>query len=202
MIVAGLTGSIAMGKSTVAEMFAALGCPVFDADAAVREFYKTDGVGVMEAAFPGVVVGGTVSRERLAALALGDAEIMRRLEAIVHPAVAGRRRRFLDQGRADGRRVVILDIPLLFETGGDRSVDVVVVVSARAETQRVRALARDGMTQEKLDALLARQTPDAEKRRRAHFVIDTNGSIDESRAQAVSFVRAIVGLPGRGIGHA
>jgi len=202
MIIAGLTGSIAMGKSTVADMFAALGCPVFDADAAVRDYYRTEGVGVMEAAFPGVVVDGVVSRERLAALALGHADAMKRLETIVHPAVAGRRRRFLDQARANGRRVAFLDVPLLFETGGDRSVDVVVVVSARPETQRLRALARDGMTPAKFDALLSRQTPDAEKRRRAHFVIDTNGSIDESRAQAASFVRAIVGMPGKGIGNA
>ena len=202
MIIAGLTGSIAMGKSTVADMFAALGCPVFDADAAVRDYYRTEGVGVMEAAFPGVVVDGVVSREHLAALALGHADAMKRLETIVHPAVAGRRRRFLDQARANGRRVAFLDVPLLFETGGDRSVDVVVVVSARPETQRLRALARDGMTPAKFDALLSRQTPDAEKRRRAHFVIDTNGSIDESRAQAASFVRAIVGMPGKGIGNA
>lgn len=196
MIVAGLTGSIAMGKSTVARMFAELGCPVFDADAAVREFYAAEGAVLVESAFPGVVVDGAVDRERLAARVLVDGDVMPRLEAIVHPAVALRRAWFLDQARRTGRRVAFCDIPLLFETDGEKAFDLVVMVSARPQVQRARALARPGTTTAKFEAVLARQMPDAEKRRRAHFVIDTNGSLDESRAQAVSLVRAITALPG------
>ena len=199
MIVAGLTGSIAMGKSTVARMLAQLGCPVFDADSAVRDFYRTDGVGFVEAVFPGVVVDGVVDRERLADRVLGEDDAMARLEAIVHPAVARRRAGFLERARGMGRRAVFCDIPLLFETGGDKAFDLVVVVSARPELQRARALAREGMTPAKFDAILSRQTPDIEKRRRAHVVIDTNGPLDESRAQVESLVRAIVALPGRGM---
>jgi dephospho-CoA kinase len=196
VIVAGLTGSIAMGKSTIARMLMESGCPVFDADAAVREFYRAEGAALVEAAFPGVVLEGAVDRERLAARALGDAGAMARLEAIVHPAVASRRARFLDDARRAGRRVVFLDIPLLFETKGQASVDIVVVVSAAARAQRERALARPGATAAKFEAVLARQTPDAEKRRRAHYVIDTNGSLDDSRAQAEALARAIVAMPG------
>ncbi len=202
MIVAGLTGSIAMGKSTVAAMLAALGRPVFDADAAVREFYGAEGAALVEKAFPGVVLDGAVSRERLAQRVLGDARSMARLEAIVHPAVARRRQAFLDAARTAGHRVAFLDVPLLFETGGDRAVDVVVVVSARAPTQRARALAREGMTPEKLDALMARQTPDADKRRRADFVIDTEGSIDDTRAQVAALVRDLDASSPKGTLHA
>lgn len=199
MIVAGLTGSIAMGKSTIAAMFAALGCPVFDADAAVRDFYQSEGAETVEAAFPGVVTDGVVSRERLAVHVLSDVAAMKRLEGIVHPAVAARRTRFLDNARALGRRIAFLDIPLLFETGGDRFVDLVVVVSASPETQRARVLAREGMTLAKFESLASRQTPDAEKRRWAHVVIDTNGPLEETRAQAEGLVRAIAGMPGKGI---
>lgn len=202
MIVAGLTGSIAMGKSTVASMFAELGCPVFDADAAVRDFYRTDGVPIMEAVFPGVTVEGVVDRQRLAAKVLGDPATMTKLEAIVHPAVALRRKTFLSDARVAGRRIVFLDVPLLFETGGERSVDLIVVVSAGPLAQRARALARPGMTVEKFESLLSRQTPDAEKRRRAHSVIDTNQTLEHTRAQAESLVRAVTGLPGKGISHA
>ena len=202
MIVAGLTGSIAMGTSTVASMFSALGCPVFDADAAVRDFYQTDGVPIMEAAFPGVTVEGVVDRQRLAANVLGNAAARTKLEAIVHPAVATRRKTFLGDARAAGRRIVFLDVPLLFETGGERSVDLVVVVSAAPQVQRARALARPGMSVEKFEALLSRQTPDAEKRRRAHYVIDTDQPLEHTRAQAEGLVRAVTGLPGKGISHA
>ncbi len=202
MIVVGLTGSIAMGKSTVAKMFAALGCPVFDADDAVKQFYEAEGAGLVEASFPGVVVNGALSRERLAAHVLGDGGAMKRLEAIVHPAVGLRRTRFLQKARDAGKRVAFLDVPLLFETGGDRTLNLVVVVSASPETQRARALARDGMTATKFEALLARQTPDAEKRRRAHFVIDTDSSIEDTHAQATGLVRAIAALPGRGMDFA
>jgi dephospho-CoA kinase len=202
VIVAGLTGSIAMGKSTVARMFADLGCPVFDADAAVHEFYAGEGAALVESAFPGVVMDGAVSRERLAARVLGGGDAMPRLEAIVHPAVALRRGQFLDQACRTGRRVAFCDIPLLFETGGEKAFDLVVMVSARPKVQRARALARAGTTSAKFEAVSARQMPDAEKRRRAHFVIDTNGSLDESRAQVVSLVRAITALPGGMLGDA
>jgi dephospho-CoA kinase len=194
MILVGLTGSIAMGKSTVAAMFRALGAPVFDADAAVHDLYRGEEAALVEAAFPGVVVEGVVDRARLGAQVVGDRQAMQRLEAIVHPAVGVRRARFLDTARLAGARAAILDIPLLFETGGERRVDVVVVVSAPPEIQRARALARPGADAARFEALLARQTPDGEKRRRAHFVIDTGGSIEESRRQAEDFLRALVGL--------
>ena len=193
MILVGLTGSIAMGKSTVAAMFRALGAAVFDADAAVHEIYRGQEARAVEAAFPGVVVDGVVDRARLGARVVGDRQAMQRLEAIVHPAVAARRGQFLEQARLVGARAAILDIPLLFETGGERSVDVVAVVSAAAQIQRARALARPGADAARFEALLKRQTPDAQKRRRAHFVIDTGGSMEDSRRQAADFLRAIVG---------
>ena len=186
-----------MGKSTVAAMLVSLGCPVFDADAAVREFYRSEGVAEIEAAFPGVVIDNEVDRDRLARRALGDNGAMARLESIVHPAVARMRSRFLEMARQAGRRCVVLDVPLLFETGGDRLVDLVVVVSATPANQQTRAMARDGMTAAKLEAIVSRQMPDAEKRRRAHYVIDTNGRLDQSYRQTQDFVRAIVGMPGR-----
>jgi dephospho-CoA kinase len=197
MVVVGLTGSIAMGKSALTAIFRALGAPVFDADAEVHAFYRGDGARAVEAAFPGVLVDGAVHRAKLAARVVGDPDAMRRLEAIAHPAVAERRTRFLDGARRAGARAAILDVPLLFETGGEAYVDVVVVVSARAEVQRARALARPGADAERFEALLKRQTPDVEKRRRAHFVIDTSGSLDDSRRQAEDFLRAIVGCEGR-----
>jgi len=202
MIVVGLTGSIAMGKSTVAAMFAKLGAPVFDSDISVREFYAGEGAKIIEAAFPGVTVEGRIDRERLGANVLGDAASLRRLESLVHPAVAEARARFLDAASAEGRRLTIADVPLLFETGGESTVDLVVVVSAPETIQRARALSRDGMTEAKLAAILSRQTSDAEKRRRAHFVIDTGGSFDRTRAQARQFVRAAAGLIGEGGRHA
>jgi len=191
MILVGLTGSIAMGKSTVAAMFRALGAPVFDADAAVHDIYRGEEARLVEAAFPGVVVDGVVDRARLAAKVVGDAQAMKRLEAIVHPAVGARRARFLDEARLAGARAAILDIPLLFETQGEGKVDIVVVVSAPPEIQRERALRRPGADAARFEALLKRQTPDVEKRRRAHFVIDTGGSMEDSRRQAEDFLRAI-----------
>jgi dephospho-CoA kinase len=202
LIIAGLTGSIAMGKSTVARMFTELGAPTFDADEAVRCFYAGEGVAVVEAAFPGVVVSGQVDRERLGSRVLGDAEALRRLEGIVHPAVAKARGEFLEHAEAAGRRLVIADVPLLFETGGDKSFDLVIVVSAPADVQRARALARTGMTEAKLEAILSRQTPDAEKRRRAHFVIDTTGSLELTRAVVAQFVRSTASLSGGRPRHA
>jgi dephospho-CoA kinase len=202
VIVAGLTGSIAMGKSTVAKMFAALGAPVFDADLAVREFYASPGAEAVEAAFPGVIEGGSVNRDKLAAASLADPQALQRLEAIVHPEVARLRRAFLARAAAEGRRVVILDVPLLFETKAAGRVDLVLVVSASAAAQRARALRRDGMTAAKLEAILARQTPDREKRRRAHWVIDTNGPLTATRAQVAGALRAIAAIPGGRLGPA
>jgi dephospho-CoA kinase len=194
VIVAGLTGSIAMGKSTVAAMFAELGVPIFDADDAVRDFYAGDGARLVEAAFPGVTVMGQIDRQRLGALVLGDADALRQLESLVHPAVANARARFHERSATEGRRLVIVDVPLLFETGGDSSVDLVIVVSAPEPVQRKRALAREGMTDAKLDAILSRQASDVEKRRRAHFVIDTRGSFEETRAIVSRFMRATAAL--------
>jgi dephospho-CoA kinase len=202
LIIIGLTGSIAMGKSTLAGIFAELGVPTFDADEAVRNFYAGDGAAAIEVAFPGVVVLGQVDRERLGSQVLGDAEALRRLEGLVHPAVAQARIRFVERAEAAGRRLVVVDVPLLFETGGETSVDLVIVVSAPAAVQRARALARAGMTEAKLEAILSRQTPDAEKKRRAHFVIDTRGRIELTHAVVAQFVRSTAALTGGRTRHA
>ena len=196
MIVAGLTGSIAMGKSTVAAMFAALGAPVFDADAAVRLFYAGRGKETVEAMFPGVLVNGSIDRDRLAQLVLTDPKALNRLEGLVHPAVADAEARFIERAAAEGRRLTIVDVPLLFETGGESGVDLVVVVSAPESVQSARALQRDGMSDAKLDAMLSRQMSDVEKRRRAHFVIDTAGRLEQTRMQVSQFMRAVAGLAG------
>ncbi len=190
MIVVGLTGSIGMGKSTVAKMFAEEGAPAFDSDAAVHALYAAGGAAVapVEATFPGVTRNGTIDRASLSARVVGNAEALARLEAIVHPLVRQAQANFLAANRAAGTPVVVLDIPLLFESTGTQAVDKIVVVSAPAEVQRARVLARPGMTEEKFEQLLARQTPDAEKRARADFVIDTGGPFDETRAQ----VRAVL----------
>jgi dephospho-CoA kinase len=196
MIVAGLTGSIAMGKSTVAGMFAELGVPVFDSDAAVRGFYSGDGAKAVEAAFPGVLVSGRVDRERLGARVLGDADALRRLEGLVHPAVAQSRVQFVERVAAAGRRFVIVDVPLLFETGGEAKVDLVIVVSAPESIQRERVLARAGMTEAKIEAILSRQMPDEEKRRRAHFIIDTRGRLEMTSAVVGQFMRSVGAMAG------
>jgi dephospho-CoA kinase len=202
VIVAGLTGSIAMGKSTVAGMFVELGVPTFDADDAVRDFYAGEGAKAVEAAFPGVTVSGQVDRERLGSRVLGDAEALQRLEGLVHPAVAQARARFLERAAAAGRGLAVIDVPLLFETGGETSVDLVIVVSAPASIQRVRAMGRPGMTEAKLDAILSRQTSDAEKKRRAHFVIDTRGRLELTRAVVAQFMRSTAALAGGRTRHA
>ncbi|MFC3226066.1 dephospho-CoA kinase [Marinibaculum pumilum] len=183
MLHLGLTGSIGMGKSTVAAMFRDLGVPVFDADAAVHALYARGGAAVapMQEAFPDAVVDGAVDRQRLAPLVLGDAAALKRLEGIVHPLVGQMRQRFLAEAEAAGAPFVVLDIPLLFETGGEKNVDASAVVSAPAEAQRERVLARPGMTEEKFDSILAKQVPDAEKRERADFVIPTGSSLEETR---------------------
>ena len=190
MVVLGLTGSIAMGKSTLARMFRALGAPVFDADQAVHEIYRSKTAEAVEAAFPGVLRDGIVDRARLSARVVGAPLALARLEAIVHPAVAAMRTRFLGDVHAKGFRIAILDVPLLFETGGDGYVDAVVLVSARPQIQRARALSRPGSDPERFETLLARQMPDVEKRRRAHFIIDTSGSLDDSERQAQGVLRA------------
>jgi dephospho-CoA kinase len=196
VIVVGLTGSIAMGKSTAAAIFAADGVPVFDADTAVHALYRGDEAQAIEAAFPGVLVGGAIDRERLSQRVLGDGAALARLENIVHPLVAKARREFLQGAVAQSRRLVVVDIPLLFESGGEKSVDVIVVVSASEIVQKTRALAREGMTLERFGRIIARQTPDSEKRRRAHAVIDTNGAIEATRAQLQGFLRCAAGMAG------
>jgi dephospho-CoA kinase len=200
MFILGLTGSIGMGKSTTASSFAEAGVPVHDSDAAVHRLYEGDAVAPVEAAFPGVAVDGKVDRAKLAAQLIGQPDAIKRLEAIVHPLVRAATQRFVQAQAAKGARVILLDIPLLLETGGEKNVDAIVVVSSPPAVQRARVLARPGMTAEKLDALLARQMPDAEKRARAHFVVDTSRSFDFARAQVHGILRAIASLPGRRIG--
>ena len=187
----GLTGSIGMGKSTTADFFRAAGVPVHDADATVHALYRGPAVASIEAVFPGTTTPEGVDRAALSARVLGDAEAMKRLEAIVHPLVHAAERDFLAAARATGRRVVVLDIPLLFETGGEARVDAVVTVTAPAEVQRARVLARPGMTAEKFAQILARQLPDAEKRRRSHFLIDTARGLEPARRQVEAVLRAV-----------
>ena len=192
MIVLGLTGSIGMGKTTTAEMFAAEGALVWNADEAVHRLYARGGaaVGPVGDAFPGVVVDGAVDRIRLAGALGQDEDAFRRLEMIVHPLVMKGRLEDLAEAERRGVRLAVLDIPLLFETGGDAAVDAVVVVTADPEVQAERVLARPGMTRERFEAILARQTPDAEKRRRADFIVDTGQGLEAARAR----VREIVGM--------
>jgi len=194
MIRLGLTGSIGMGKSTTARMFADLGAVVWNADAAVHALYGPGGAAVapIEAAFPGVVVDGAVDRVRLAEALGRDADAFRRLEAIVHPLAALSRKDELDGAEQSGVRLAVLDIPLLFETGGDAAMDAVVVVTADPDIQAERVLARPGMTRERLDAILERQTPDAEKRRRADFIIDTGQGLDAARARVAEIVGTVL----------
>jgi dephospho-CoA kinase len=193
MIVLGLTGSIGMGKSTTAEMFAEAGVPVHDSDEAVHRLYAGTAVAPIEAEFPGVAADGKIDREKLAARVLGNPAALAKLEEIVHPLVRADADAFVARHRAEGRPLVVLDIPLLFETGGRGRVDKVVVVSAAPGIQRARVLARPGMTPQKLDAILARQMPDAEKRRLADFVIDTGKGFDAARAEVASVVATLVG---------
>lgn len=181
MIVIGLTGSIGMGKSTTAKMFAEAGVPVHDSDEAVHRLYSGPAVPRVEAAFPGMTVDGRIDRARLGERVIGDAEAIRKLERIVHPLVRADADAFLARHRAAGAKLAVLDIPLLFETGGRDRVDKVVVVSAPAEVQRERVLARPGMTPDKFEAILARQVPDAEKRRLADFVVDTGAGMEAAR---------------------
>jgi len=200
MFILGLTGSIGMGKSTTASFFADAGVPVHDSDAAVHRLYEGEAVAPVAAAFAGVAVDGKIDRAKLAEQLIGKPDAIKRLEAIVHPLVRAATQRFVQEQAAKGARVILLDIPLLFETGGEKNVDAIVVVSSPPAVQRARVLARPGMTAEKLDALLKRQMPDVEKRARAHFVVDTSRSFDSARAQVHGILRAIASSPGRRIG--
>jgi dephospho-CoA kinase len=195
MRIIGLTGSIGMGKSTTMQLFAEQGVPVYDADAAVHAVYAGEAVPVVEAAFPGTTTGGKVDRQKLSARVLGNPDALKQLEQIVHPMLGAHRQQFLADAETSGAPVAVLDVPLLFETGGEKRVDAVVVVSAPAEIQRARVLARENMTQEKLDAILARQTPDAEKRRRADFVVDTSSGLEPVRAQIRDILAKVVKMP-------
>ncbi len=191
MFVLGLTGSIGMGKSTTAAMFRDEGIPVFDADGAVHDLYRGAAVPSVEAAFPGTTREGTIDRGRLADRVLGNPEALKRLESIVHPLVREARNSFLRQAEAEGARLVVIDVPLLFETGGDAQVDAVAVVSAPESVQNARVMARPGMTPERLSAIKARQVPDEEKRRRAQFTIDTGKGLDEARAQVRKLIATL-----------
>jgi dephospho-CoA kinase len=196
MIVIGLTGSIGMGKTETARMFAAEGIPVSDSDTIVHQLYDRDGAAVksVAAAFPNIVDDGRIDRAKLAKHLAAHPDDFTRLEQIVHPLVRAAQEKFLDAARRRKDRIAVLDIPLLFETGRDRDVDKIVVVSASAETQRKRVLARPGMTEEKFAAILARQAPDSKKRARADFIVDSDQGLDYARAQ----VRHIINVLSRG----
>jgi dephospho-CoA kinase len=197
MFILGLTGSIGMGKSTTAKFFSEEGVPVHDADAAVHRLYENEAVAAIEAAFPGTTAGGKVDRTRLAAGVLGDDAARKRLEGIVHPLVRESEVKFLANARARNAPIVVLDIPLLYETGGETRVDAVVVVTAPPEVQRERVMMRPGMTEERFAQLLAAQVPDAEKRRRADFIVDTGRGFDAARAQVRDILAKVAKIPAR-----
>jgi dephospho-CoA kinase len=197
MIILGLTGSIGMGKSTTARLFAEAGVPVYDADAAVHRLYEGEAVLAIEAAFPGTTVDGKVDRTKLSAQVVHDPAAIRQLEQIVHPMLGASRQKFLDEAERSGAPVAVIDVPLLFETGGEKRVDAVVVVTTAPEIQRQRVLARDNMTAERLEAILTRQLPDTEKRKRADFVVDTSHGLDPVRAQIRDILDQAVKMPRR-----
>jgi dephospho-CoA kinase len=197
MLILGLTGSIGMGKSTTAKLFAEAGVPVYDADAAVHKIYEGEAAPAIEAAFPGTTVDGKVDRNKLSARVVHDPAAMRQLEQIVHPMLGASRQKFLDDAERSGAPVAVVDVPLLFETGGEKRVDAVLVATTSPELQRERILTRDNMTGEKLDAILARQLPDAEKRKRADFVVDTSHGLEPVRAQIRDILREVVKMPRR-----
>ncbi len=197
MRILGLTGSIGMGKSTTAKMFAEAGVPVYDADATVHRLYEGEAAAAIEAAFPGTTVNGKVDRALLSPRVVHDAEAMKRLESIVHPMLRAHHQKFLDDAEKSGAPVAVVDVPLLYETGGESRVDAVVVVTTAPDVQRERILARDGMTPEKLDAILAKQLPDAEKRRRADFIVDTSHGLDPVRIRVREILDQVAKLPRR-----
>jgi dephospho-CoA kinase len=197
MIILGLTGSIGMGKSTTAKLFTEAGVPVYDADAAVHRLYEGEAVAAIEAAFPGTTVDGKVDRNRLSAQVVHDQAAIKRLEGIVHPMLGASRQKFLRDAEQSGARVAVVDVPLLFETGGESRVDAVVVVTTTPEIQRQRVLARDNMSAERFDAILARQLPDAEKRKRADFVVDTSHGLDPVRTRIRDILEEAAKMPRR-----
>lgn len=197
MRILGLTGSIGMGKSTTAKLFAEAGVPVYDADAAVHQLYEGEAAPAIEAAFPGTTANGKVDRSKLSARVVHDPAAIKQLEQIVHPMLGASRQKFFADAEAAKAPVVVLDIPLLFETGGEKRVDAVVVVSTSPEIQRERVLARGTMDEAKLDAIIAKQTPDAEKRKRADFVVDTSHGLEPVRAQITHILAEVVKMPQR-----
>ena len=197
MFILGLTGSIGMGKSTTARLFAEEGVPVHDADAAVHRLYEGEAAPLIEAAFPGSTRNGRVDRQKLGKLVLGNAVALKELEHLVHPLVQKQEAEFLAAAKASNAPVVVLDIPLLFETGGEGRVDAVAVVSAPADMQRLRAFERPGMTEEKFKAILANQMPDAGKRARADFIVDSGRGIEHARGQVRKILQDIAKMPKR-----
>jgi len=197
MLILGLTGSIGMGKSTTAKLFVEAGVPVYDADATVHMIYEGEAAPAIEAAFPGTTVNGKVDRARLSERVMHDPAAIRRLEQIVHPMLRSHHQKFLEEAEKSGTPVAVMDVPLLYETGGGTRVDAVVVVTNSPEVQRERILARENMTGEKLDALLARQLPDAEKRKRADFVVDTSHGLDPVRSRIRDILDQVVKMPRR-----
>jgi len=197
MLIVGLTGSIGMGKSTTAKLFAEAGVPVYDADAEVHKIYQGEAAPAIEAAFPGTTVDGKVDRARLSAQVVHDPAAMKPLEQIVHPMLGASRKKFFEDAEAVGAPVVVVDVPLLFETGGEKRVDAVVVVTTTPEIQRERVLARGTMDEARLDAILARQLPDVEKRKRADFVVDTSDGLDPVRARIRDILAEVVKMPKR-----
>jgi dephospho-CoA kinase len=193
MLVIGLTGSIGMGKSTTAQIFRDLGVPVHDADAAVHEIYMTSACAPVRELFPAAVEAEGVNRMKLASIVLSDPEALKQLEAVMHPLVAQHRRAFVDRHAKSGANLVVCDVPLLFETGSERDMDLTVVVSAPEPVQKARVMQRSGMTEARFSAIMAKQMPDAEKRRRAHVVIDTGHGLEAARRQVVAFLRALSG---------
>jgi dephospho-CoA kinase len=197
MIILGLTGSIGMGKSTTAKLFAEAGVPVYDADATVHQLYEGEAAPAIEAAFPGTTAGGKVDRPKLSARVVHDPAAMKQLEQIVHPMLGASRQKFFADAELAGAPVAVVDVPLLYETGGEKRVDAVVVVTTSPENQRARIMARGTMTGEALDSILARQLPDAEKRKRADFVVDTSSGLDPVRAQIRDILQQVAKMPQR-----
>ncbi|WP_420967852.1 dephospho-CoA kinase [Bradyrhizobium sp. B120] len=197
MLILGLTGSIGMGKSTTAKLFMEAGVPVYDADAAVHQLYEGEAAPAIEAAFPGTTANGKVDRTKLSARVVHDPAAMRQLEQIVHPMLGASRQKFFADAEATGAPIVVVDVPLLYETGGEKRVDAVVVVTTSPELQRERVLARGTMDAAKLDAIIAKQMPDAEKRKRADFIVDTSHGLDPVRARIRDILAEVVKMPER-----
>ncbi|HEX7921306.1 MAG TPA: dephospho-CoA kinase [Bradyrhizobium sp.] len=197
MLILGLTGSIGMGKSTTAKLFMEAGVPVYDADAAVHQLYEGEAVPAIEAAFPGTTANGKVDRAKLSARVVHDPAAMRQLEQIVHPMLGASRQKFFADAEAARAPIVVVDVPLLYETGGEKRVDAVVVVTTSPELQRERVLARGTMDAAKLDAIIAKQMPDAEKRKRADFIVDTSHGLDPVRARIRDILAEVAKMPER-----